>query len=147
MKNNQKGFTLIELLAIIVILAVIALITTPIILNVVEESRKNAAVDKAYGVIEAVRLAYTQNQISTDPVTGKDVICVTYGTVTTTDTNGCNSTAAAKVGTTNVSISGDTPSQGVVALNTTNGSITLKKSLKFGDYNCSMSGTTVSCTK
>lgn len=39
---NKKGFTLIEVLAVIVILAVIALITTPIIFNVVDESRMNS---------------------------------------------------------------------------------------------------------
>ena len=38
----KKGFTLIELLAVIVILAVISLITVPMLLNVVEESRKGA---------------------------------------------------------------------------------------------------------
>ena len=35
MKEKNKGFTLIELLAVIVILALIALIATPIILNVI----------------------------------------------------------------------------------------------------------------
>ncbi len=40
----KKGFTLIELLAVIVILAVIALIATPIILNIVEDSTKQAAI-------------------------------------------------------------------------------------------------------
>ena len=35
LKGKEKGFTLIELLAVIIILAVIALIATPIILNVV----------------------------------------------------------------------------------------------------------------
>ena len=39
---NKKGFTLIELLAVIVILAVISLIATPMILNVIEESRKSS---------------------------------------------------------------------------------------------------------
>ena len=34
---RKKGFTLIELLAVIVILAVIALIATPIILNIIEK--------------------------------------------------------------------------------------------------------------
>ena len=38
----KKGFTLIELLAVIVILAVIALIATPIILNIIEDSRRQA---------------------------------------------------------------------------------------------------------
>ena len=40
---KKQGFTLIELLAVIVILAVIALIATPIILNVIEDSKKGAA--------------------------------------------------------------------------------------------------------
>ncbi|MCI8544918.1 MAG: prepilin-type N-terminal cleavage/methylation domain-containing protein, partial [Bacilli bacterium] len=39
---RKKGFTLIELLAVIVILAVIALIATPIILNIIEKARKSA---------------------------------------------------------------------------------------------------------
>ena len=38
--KNRKGFTLIELLAVIVILAVIALIATPIILNMIENAKK-----------------------------------------------------------------------------------------------------------
>ena len=45
MKN--KGFTLIELLATIVILAVIALITMPTIVGVVEKTRRNAAKESA----------------------------------------------------------------------------------------------------
>lgn len=146
MKNSKKGFTLIELLAIIVILAVIALITTPIILNVVENSRKNAAVDKAYGVIEAVRLAYTQNQVTTDPVTGKDTICVTYGSETTE--TGCTVVYKKTVGSTDVSVSGDTPSSGMVMLNTQDGTLTIKKQLVFGDYKCNMGADTkVACTK
>ena len=36
----RKGFTLIELLAVIVILAIVALIATPLILNVIDDSRK-----------------------------------------------------------------------------------------------------------
>lgn len=40
MKN--KGFTLAELLGVIAILAVIAIITTPVIFGVVDNSRKNA---------------------------------------------------------------------------------------------------------
>ena len=40
MKN--KGFTLIELLAVIVILAIIALIATPIILNIIKDSKEES---------------------------------------------------------------------------------------------------------
>ena len=41
-KNKKVGFTLIELLAVIVILAIIALIATPIILGIVEDARKDS---------------------------------------------------------------------------------------------------------
>ena len=41
-RNYKLGFTLIELLAVIVILAIIALIATPIILGIVEDARKDA---------------------------------------------------------------------------------------------------------
>ncbi len=42
MKENKKGFTLIELLAVIVILAIIALIVTPIILGIISEAREKS---------------------------------------------------------------------------------------------------------
>ena len=41
MKN--KGFTLIELLAVIVILAIIALIATPMILGVIDTAKRGSA--------------------------------------------------------------------------------------------------------
>ena len=58
--KNEKGFTLIELLAVIVILAVIALIATPIIIGVIEQARKKAFENTAYGVLEGLRLNYTE---------------------------------------------------------------------------------------
>ena len=39
MKNKKNGFTLIELLAVIIVLAIIALIATPIIFNVIENAK------------------------------------------------------------------------------------------------------------
>lgn len=56
--KNKKGFTLIELLAIIVILAIIAVITTPIILNIIEKSKKGAAIDSALGYKDAIQKYY-----------------------------------------------------------------------------------------
>ena len=54
--KRKNGFTLIELLAVIVILAVIALIATPIILNVIENAKKGASKNSMYGYVEAVEL-------------------------------------------------------------------------------------------
>ena len=56
--KKKKAFTLIELLAIIVILAIIAVITVPIILNIIENSKKGAATDSAYGYKDAVNKWY-----------------------------------------------------------------------------------------
>lgn len=48
---NKKGFTLVELLAVLFIIAIIALITTPIILNVFQNAKENAFIDTAHGLV------------------------------------------------------------------------------------------------
>ena len=62
---ENKGFTLIELLAVIVILAVISLITVPMILGVIEESRKKAAISSALGIVDAVEKQVAVNELNT----------------------------------------------------------------------------------
>ena len=57
MKSN-KGFTLIELLAVIVILAIIALIATPVILGIIEDARAGAKENSAKLIISSVEKAY-----------------------------------------------------------------------------------------
>ena len=59
MKN--KGFTLIELLAVIVILAIIALIATPIILNIISDARESAKISSAELIYTGVEYAYTES--------------------------------------------------------------------------------------
>ena len=56
MKSN-KGFTLIELLAVIVILAIIALITTPIVLNIINQSKEAANKRSVEAYAKAVEYA------------------------------------------------------------------------------------------
>ena len=62
---TPKGFTLIELLAVIVILAIIALIATPIVLGIIEESRVNTQRVSAQYMLDTVEkaysMAYTEN--------------------------------------------------------------------------------------
>lgn len=65
----RRGFTLVELLATIVILAIIVLITFPLILNVIEKSRKGAAKSSALGYIDAV-----EKQIALNEVKGENII-------------------------------------------------------------------------
>ena len=58
---NKKGFTLIELLAVIVILAVIALIATPVIMNAISNAKQGAWKDAAYGIVKATENVYAKN--------------------------------------------------------------------------------------
>ena len=64
---KRKGFTLIELLAVIVILAIIALISTPMILGIIEKSKKGAAQDSAYMYLDAVSQYMIVQEIKDTP--------------------------------------------------------------------------------
>lgn len=57
---RNKGFTLIELLAVIVILAIIALIATPIVLGIIEDARGGASERSAEYILKNVELAYSR---------------------------------------------------------------------------------------
>jgi type IV pilus assembly protein PilA len=71
----KKGFTLIELLAVIVILAVIALIATPIILGIIDDTKKSAFKDSAYGISQAAKNAFVEIMYAgSDP---KDILIPT----------------------------------------------------------------------
>lgn len=74
--REEKGFTLIELLAVIVILAVIALIATPLIMNVIDDARRGSAKNGAYGYVKAL-----ENTIATEMI--KDVTISPMGTQAT----------------------------------------------------------------
>ena len=66
-KKKRKGFTLIELLAVIIVLAIIALIATPIIFNVIENAKIKSLENSCYGVIDTVRTKYAEGLLnSTD---------------------------------------------------------------------------------
>ena len=60
----KNGFTLIELLAVIVILAVIAIIAVPIIINIIDDARKNAALQSANGYVRAVNYKIAQEVLN-----------------------------------------------------------------------------------
>ena len=69
----KKGFTLIELLAVIVILAIIALIATPMILGVIDTAKQGSAKSSALGYVEAVEKSMMIQQVNggAAPVAGK----------------------------------------------------------------------------
>ncbi len=58
---KRKGFTLVELLAVIVVLGVIAMISVPVVLNLINESRKNSFKSSVNGMIKSVEMYYTKS--------------------------------------------------------------------------------------
>ena len=59
---KKNGFTLIELLAVIVILAILALVTTPKILDMIEDFRRNAFLNTGYGIVRAGEYYYSTDK-------------------------------------------------------------------------------------
>ena len=74
---KKKGFTLIELLAVIVILAIIALIATPIILNIISDSREESNKRSVELYASSVEQAIAKYQLNNNESIS--------GTFTTTD--------------------------------------------------------------
>lgn len=73
MKN--KGFTLIELLAVIVILAIIALIATPIILNIIDDTKQSSKERSLELYLDAVEQSLTRYNLEKPLVDLSDSIC------------------------------------------------------------------------
>ena len=132
MKNN-KGFTLIELLAVIVILAIIALIATPIVLNIIEKARKSAAEDSVYGSIKAIELAYTEKMLDTEA----------YVLPLTIQWDGSKGNLTDKKGKTGTITLGGTVPEGTM---TFDGETMTAANLKVNNYSCTVTGSTVNCS-
>ena len=61
---KKRGFTLIELLAVIVVLAIIALIATPIIMNTIKNAKKGAAERSADSYIRQVETTVAEARLN-----------------------------------------------------------------------------------
>lgn len=79
----KKGFTLIELLAVIVILAIIAVIAVPIVLNIINDSKKNSILRSAELYLKSVEFSISNEllnkikfQDGTYPIMEDGNICI-----------------------------------------------------------------------
>ena len=81
MKKKKRGFTLIQLLAVIIVLAIIALIATPIIFNVIENEKIKSIENSCYEVIDVVRTKYAEGLLNSEDGTVKSKGNVTEITV------------------------------------------------------------------
>ena len=121
----KKGFTLIELLAVIVILAIIALIASPIVIGLIEDARVEAAERSTEAAIEAAKSYYATEAIK-----------MPVGTIpTSVDYDDLTMDNAPTAGT----ISFATAANGDVTITATG--------LKFGNYTCSYGTNGASCSK
>lgn len=134
MKTNSKGFTLIELLAVIVILAVIALIATPLIMGTITKAKKNSAVDSAYGYMKAVEQAIGEHQVD-DPTGAFDVAGKTFKT---SDNGATITTTAYPDLEITVNYKGSEPTDGGTLTYDANGRVT-SGTLEIGGYTVTIS--------
>ncbi len=143
MKKN--GFTLIELLAVIIVLAIIALIATPIIFNVIENAKLKALENSTYGVVDAVRMQYMENLMNSS----RDC--------TTTITTNCGGKVDLSGNVTGLTVSGEQPTAGTWTIDNTKNVVDGGRGIKVSGVTfASMNGYTcendlgtgkVTCTK
>ena len=121
MKTN-KGFTLIELLAVIVILAIIALIATPIVLNIIDDTKRESGLRSAEFYLDALELSIAQATLDNKNITDgvynileNGNICLeTYDTTTKLCTDGADS--GTDTNELVVEVKGKTPDEGTITI-------------------------------
>jgi len=79
---KKRGFTLIELLAVIVVLAIIALIATPIVMNVIKNAGMGAAERSADNYVKAVDTLIATSKLDGTPLIDGEYTIGTDGKLT-----------------------------------------------------------------
>ena len=127
---KKRGFTLIELLAVIVVLAIIALIATPIVMNTIKSAKKGSAERGADNYIKQVETA-----IATSKLDNKDVADGEYPI--TSDGNLCRDKSISCSDSDKIAIemNGEKPKSGRVVIK--NGQVTTRTLITIGDYGIS----------
>ena len=127
--KNKKGFTLIELLAVIVVLAIIALIATPIVMNTIKKSQKGAAERSAENYIDAVETAVATAKLDSDGI--PDGIYTINGKGNL-EGNGLQEPLT-------IEMSGNKPTGGTITIK--NGQVTTDSKMTVGSYEVSYNPT------
>ena len=121
--KRKNAFTLIELLAVIVVLAIIALIATPIVMNTIKNAKKGAAERTADNYIKQVDTTIAEKRLENNPLADG-----TY----TIDNNG-NLTGNGLTEPVTIEMSGNKPTSGTVKI--LNGGVSQDgTTMTVGDY-------------
>ena len=133
--KNKKGFTLIELLAVIVVLAIIALIATPIVMNTIKNAKKGAAERSADNYIKQVETAVAEERLNKNEVLEGEYQITSDGNLCRDKSASCSDDNKIKI-----EMSGTKPTSGKIKI--TNGSVDQSSSsMTIGDYTVSYNST------
>ena len=129
--KNKKGFTLIELLAVIVVLAIIALIATPIVMNTIKNAKKGAAERTADNYIKQVETTIAEERLNKNEVLEGEYQITSDGNLCRDKSASCSDDNKIKI-----EMSGTKPTSGKIKI--TNGSVDqTSSSMTIGDYTVS----------
>ncbi len=121
--KNKKGFTLIELLAVIVVLAIIALIATPIVMNTIKNAKKGAAERTADNYIKQVETAVAEAKLGNNSVPNG---------IYDIDEDGNLTGVGLPDGKLEIDMSGNKPNSGKIRIE--NGEVQQSSMVTVGDY-------------
>ncbi len=128
---KKRGFTLIELLAVIVVLAIIALIATPIVMNTIKNAKKGAAERTADNYIKQVETAVAEERLSKNEVLEGEYQITSDGNLCRDKSASCSDDNKIKI-----EMSGTKPTSGKIKI--TNGGVDQSSSsMTVGDYTVS----------
>ena len=132
---KRKGFTLIELLAVIVVLAIIALIATPIVMNTIKNAKKGAAERTADNYIKQVETAVAESRIDGTKVANGTYNIQPDGNLC--PTSGCGENDKDKI---TIDMSGNKPTSGIIKIE--NGGVSsTDTTMTVGDYDVTYNST------
>ena len=121
--KKENAFTLIELLAVIVVLAIIALIATPIVMNTIKNAKKGAAERSADSYIRQVETAVAEARL--------DNKIVPDGTYQIDEEGNLTGTGLPD-GKLKIEMNGNKPTSGTITIS--NGEVENSSTMTIGDY-------------
>ena len=121
--KNKYGFTLIELLAVIVVLAIIALIATPIVMNTIKNAKKGAAERSADSYIRQVETAVAEARLNHKKIPNGTYQIDEEGNLTGT---------GLPDGKLKIEMNGKKPTEGTITIS--NGEVENSSTMTIGDY-------------
>ena len=133
--KKKNAFTLIELLAVIVVLAIIALIATPIVMNTIKRSKKGAAERSADSYVKQVEVAVAEERLSKNEVLEGEYQITSDGNLCRDKSASCSDDNKIKI-----EMSRTKPTSGKIKI--TNGSVDqASSSMIIGNYTVSYNST------